>query len=426
MSSTGSSPLRMASVDEGLRLVMEASESGPISHLEVDPRGHLSLDGAPRAWLGRLHVAETLVGRWPLPNRDCSVMDGFAVRSADLETRAELRLAQAESAAGHPSAVPLERGHAVAISTGAVLPSGADMVVPVEDTEAMAGSLRIAEDARARARPGRFVRARGSDLASDAIVAQAGDRLTALRLAQLVAAGHHRIPVHRPPRVAILSTGDELVPPGTTPGPGQVVSTNGLMLAQLVVAAGGDVTFEDTVGDDPERTRTSFAQALEADLVLSSGGISVGAHDHVARACRELGVEFLFHKLRLRPGKPTTFGRRGPARVLALPGNPASSAVAFELFARPWIAAWLGAPTPLPTRHVLPLAEDFRPEATREHWVRMRVRSEDGRLVPLETQTSGDLSSLAGTHWLAKVPAGDQPLRAGTPVEAFRPLGAED
>ncbi|MDC0672993.1 molybdopterin molybdotransferase MoeA [Nannocystis radixulma] len=369
-------------------------------------------------------LAEALHARWSLPGADVSTMDGWAVRAADLSAEtSEVALAVAgESAAGHPSPSQLEPGQAARISTGAVLPPGADAVVAQEDTARRGDRLHI-DLARAGAvRPGHFVRRAGSDLAAGAALLAPGTALRAGDLALAAGAGHADVLVHRAPRAAVLCTGDELVDIGCPPGHGQVVSSNGLMLACQAAAAGAEVHDLGRVRDEPEVLRRALADAASAaDVVLVSGGISVGDHDLVWPTLLALGAEPIFRRVRLRPGRPLAFARLGAALVFALPGNPASTFVGFELFARPALRRLGGHLQPdLPRRRVV-LATPAEGAGRRTHCVRARLV--DGRAEPLPSQVSGALTSLRACDLLVLVPPGPG-LPAGAEAWALVLSGA--
>ena len=404
-------PRRMIPVSEALALILDGLEPLETIFAEVHPDGHLdaTLEGRPA-------LAETLHARWSLPTHDTAIMDGFALRCADLHHEDGLAI-QGESAAGHPAATHLAPGHAMPISTGAVIPDQADLVVPIEDCERLGDRVRFNEDARARGRVGRFIRPAGSDVRADSLLLEAGTSLGPAELPLLVAGGHHRIPIVRPPRVAILATGDELLPPGAVPERGQLIETNSMMLQALSRETGAQVHSVGRVGDTRRATLDSIREAAGADLLLTTGGISVGVHDHVGPALRELGFELAFEKVQLRPGKPTTFGRLGGCRVLALPGNPASSYVAFELFARPLLRRLGGHAQLQRPRARVPLATKLEAEERRDHYLRARIV--DGKAEPLPTQLSGALTSIAAAEVLLLLPGGSGEYAAGDEVEAI-------
>jgi molybdopterin molybdotransferase len=411
----------MIAVERARSLLLKDSQPLPTQWAEV--HADSSLDPLLRR---RPVLAETLHARWSLPSDPTSIMDGFAVRSAEL-IEGSILLRQGESAAGHPSEVDLQSGHAMPISTGAVLPEGADMVVPIEDCrfEEGAGSTKviIAQDAVDNAKPGRFVRAAGSDILADRVLLEGGAVLGPGELALLVAGGHAKIPVHRSPRVAIIATGDELLAPGSTPSRGQLIETNAMMLAQMCREAGAEVTRVSRAADRPEDTRAALEAALDADVILTSGGISVGEHDLVLPALESLGFEAVFRKLRLRPGKPTTFGHVGDCRVLALPGNPASSYVAFELFARPLLRRLGGYRQLERPRLRVRLATAMSADERRDHYARARLVG--GRAQALPTQLSGALTSLAAAELLVVLPAGSGEHPVDSEVDALLLAGHE-
>jgi len=373
-------------------------------------------------------LAESLASPWPMPAADVSMMDGWAVRSADVaeavaqQAGAAVLTASGTTAAGHPPDRPLGPGQAGRIFTGAVLPAGADAVVAQEDVDVDGTRVTVDPQACAALQPQRFVRARGSEVQQGDIVATKGTRLGAGELALLASAGHARVLVRRRPTVAILSTGDELVRLGQQPGPGQLVSSNGIMLAAQVVEAGGEAIVLPEVRDDRDALRAALAQGLTADVLLTSGGMSVGDHDLVREQLEALGVQIHVHGLALRPGKPTAFGTRGDTLVFGLPGNPAGSWVAFCLVVQPALAARSGnaamrGPMRLPVR----VTTTIKGAGRRAHYVRARWASpappagssEPRQATPLSVQRSGNLRSVGGVELLLIVPVGVAAVQAG-------------
>lgn len=336
------------------------------------------------------------------PPFDNSAMDGWAVRAADTPGLLDV---VGESAAGAPWDGAVEAGQAVAISTGAVLPAGADAVVPREAASVQEGRVRVPGTAT-----GRFVRARGED-------ARAGDRLMPAgvvvaphHVAALAASGVAEVPVAAAPRAVVVVSGDELVIPGGPLEPGQVWDVNGAALPAILAAAGADVVAQGVVGDDRDATRGVLAAALDsADLVVTSGGVSVGDHDHIRPALAELGVEEVFWGVEIRPGHPLYLGRRGDVRVLSLPGNPVSAVVCLSVFGRPL----LGRDDPWTA---LPLAVAYRPGTRRTDLIRCRLTA-DG-LVPAARQASHDITGLADATHIAAVPAGAGEVAAGETLMA--------
>jgi molybdopterin molybdotransferase len=358
-------------------------------------------------------LAEDVRAATDVPRFDNSAMDGFAVRS---DASSGPLAVVGESRAGLPAAVALRPGEAIRISTGAPLPAGADAVVPVEQTDEGDGLVT----ATAVVAAGQHVRRAGEDLRAGAVVLAAGTPLTAGALSVAIGAGAGTVACARRPRVVVLSTGDELREPGAALGPGEIHNSNGPMLAALAREAGAEVVAVRTVRDTRAETEAALAAALaDADVLILSGGVSVGPHDHVKPALTTLGVEQRFWRVDLQPGKPTWFGTRGTQLVLGLPGNPVSSFVTFTLFARPALRALQGA-APLPSREQATLAQDV-PRRGRTQAVRVRLDARDGvlRATPTGAQGSHVTASLAAADGLAFVAGGEGVAAAGerVPVE---------
>jgi molybdopterin molybdotransferase len=271
---------------------------------------------------------------------------------------------------------------------------------------------------------GRNVRVAGLDFTIGDVRLKKGRRLTGRDVSLAAAMNHATVLVHRRPKIAIVATGDELVPIGTRPRPGQVVSVSSTMLALLVRRAGGEPHVCPEVGDDPGATRAALEDARTADIVITTGGISVGDHDHVGAALEALGARSLVRGVALRPGKPTTVAALGRTLVFALPGNPASTLVAFELFVRPAILRRSGVLAgAVPGRTRVTLRGPVPGAGRREHWVRARLYAEH-EAEALPRQLSGDLRSIADFDALVCVPAGAGDLPAGATAEAIVMQGA--
>ncbi|HEX3317662.1 MAG TPA: gephyrin-like molybdotransferase Glp [Solirubrobacteraceae bacterium] len=379
----------MTTIEDGRRIVLSAAR----------PLGEETV--AVTAALGRV-LAHDVAAAGDVPPFPNSAMDGFAV----LAGPAGRTLAVVdESRAGRPAQRAVAEGEAVRISTGAVVPAGADAVVPVEATAETDGHVEV----RAEVARGDHLRAPGEDVRAGEVVLRAGTTLGPAELAVAVSAGLAELRCARRPRVAVLTTGDELVPAGAPLAPGQIHNTNGVALAALAGRLGAEVVQQDTVADDRAATDAALAGALEAaDVVLLSGGVSVGPHDHVKPALAGLGVQERFWRVELKPGRPTWFGVRGDRLVFGLPGNPVSAAVTFVLFAAPALRAQQGAP-PLPQRRRARLAERVDRLRGREQAVRVRVeeRTDGPVATPTGAQGSHRLSSMLGADALAMVPAGE-------------------
>jgi molybdopterin molybdotransferase len=388
----------LLTIDEARALVL-----GAVTPLEAE---ELTIGAA----LGRV-LAEDVTAAHDVPSFANSAMDGFAVRSGPAGR--ELAIV-GESRAGTPAGVPVGDGEAVRISTGAAMPDGADAILPVEDADDGGTTVTTRIDLPR----GHHVRAPGEDLHGGEVVLRAGTVLGAAELGLAVEAGRATLRCARRPRVAVLATGDELVAPGEPLRHGQLHNSNAVTLAALAVRAGAELAGATEVRDDADATRDAIQRALGGtDVLLLTGGVSVGPHDHVKPALAALGVEEVFWRVALRPGKPLWFGRRGAQLVFGLPGNPVSAMVCFMLFARPALAAMQGAPAPPPrTRAVLgaPVAR----QRAREEAV--RVRLEDGRALPTGPQGSHQLHSMLGADALAIVPRGEGEAPAGAEVEIER------
>jgi molybdopterin molybdotransferase len=369
--------------------------------------------------LGRVLLADVTAAA-DLPGADNSSMDGYAVVAADLSgatSSAPVALPIAgEARAGRPvlSHAP---GSATLIATGALMPAGADAVVPVEQTTVDGSSVAFA----APVVPGTFIRRRGEDVRRGAVMVQAGRRLRSVDIGVCAAAGVERVRVARRPRVALLSTGDELVAPGTIPQPHQVTDVSSSMLAAAVLEAGGIPVLAGVVPDDRAATARALERARDdADLIVSTAGISMGEHDHVRECVAALGSVDLW-KVAMRPGRPLVVGVVGATPFLGLPGNPVSSAVTFLLFARPAILAMQGATVLLPPRLPATLADSMRKPAHLETYVRVGLDHDGGRTLARSSggQGSNIMRALGAADALAILPAGAADFPAGTAVEVM-------
>jgi molybdopterin molybdotransferase len=365
-----------------------------------------SEDVAVQDALGRV-LAEDIVAQRDVPSFANSAMDGFAVRSGPAGRA--LRVV-GESRAGAPSAVPVGEGEAVRISTGAALPEGADAVLQVECVTVDGDRVTLGDDVD----PGRNVRPAGDDVRAGATVLPRGARMGAAEIGIAVVAGRGTVACAHTPRVVVLATGDELVAPGEPLGPGQLHNSNAATLAALATQSGARVLRTGVVADTEHATRAAIAAALdEADVLVLSGGVSVGPHDHVKPALEALGVHEVFWRVALRPGRPTWFGTREDTLVFGLPGNPVSAMVTFMLFARPALGAMQGAPH-APEWVVARLAEAIPRHPDRDECV--RVSLSDGLATPTGPQGSHQLSSMLGADGFAIVTAGTGSAQPGDQV----------
>jgi molybdopterin molybdotransferase len=360
-------------------------------------------------------LAEDVAACVDLPPFASSAMDGFAVRAADLPGRLPVVF---RIAAGVPAERPLAPGEAMEISTGGAVPEGADTVVPIEQVVVTDNGVEIVDSVKS----GAHVRPSGGDVRAGDALLEAGTLLGAAQVGALAAAGVAEVLCARRPTVVVLSTGTELRTPGDELGPGQIYESNGPMLAAAFEAAGALVERIGPIADDEEAHRTALERGLAADVLVSSGGVSVGPHDLVRRILAELGVEEDFWGVAVRPGKPLAFGTRGATLVFGLPGNPVSSLVAVELFVRPALLALQGAARPGPCYESARLAAGLSRNAARDELVRARTQDVEGEpvLVPLTGQESHMIARAAAADALVLVPAGEGELSAGERVRYLR------
>ena len=361
-------------------------------------------------------LAADLVATGDVPPFPSSAMDGYAVDAGPAGRK--LRVV-GESRAGAPSEHQLEPDEAIRISTGAAVPPGATAVIPQEEVEATDGAVVIGAEVRA----GQHIRPAGEVIRAGAPVLHRGTRLGPAELAAAVAAGAGELSVVRRPTVRVFSTGDELREPGTPLGPGEIHNSNGPMLIGLATHCGALTQPAEQLADDPVATESALEAAIDsADVVIVSGGVSVGPHDHVKPALARLGVEEVFWGVALQPGKPTWFGTRGRRLVFGLPGNPVSAAVTFSLFAAPALAALQGGAAQAIDVGEAVLGTAVRRNPRREQAIRVRLERRDGATVavPNGPQDSHAITSLVGADALALIPRGEGSLEAGTPVALAR------
>ncbi len=388
----------LLSRDDALALVLDRVTALPAEDVALG-------DAAGRV------LAEGAYAGVDLPSFAASAMDGFALRSEDVPGTVRI---VGRVAAGRVEETVVRRGESVAIATGGVVPEGADTVVPIEDVEATDEEVVVTGPVR----PGANIRVRGGDLVAGALVVDAGVRLGPVHLGALAAGGVTRVRCHRVPNVVIAVTGSELRAPGEPLARGEIYDANSLILESQVRSAGARPERLPLVRDDPGVTRAAIARGLEGDVLLTSGGVSVGAYDYVRASELELGVEEVFWRVAVRPGKPLAFGVRGATLVFGLPGNPVSSLVGFELFVRPALLALQGVAAPGPVFRPGRLARDVSMLASRETLLRAcsSVEGEAVMLDPLTGQDSHMIARAALADALMLVPRGDGLLPAGSAV----------
>jgi molybdopterin molybdotransferase len=395
---------KLIEIEDARRAVLERVSPLPVEDVPLEHA------------LGRV-LAENVTSPDAVPGFDNSAMDGFAVRAADTggataEAPARLRVTD-ESRAGHPAERSLSAGEAIAISTGAMVPDGADAVIRVEDTSSSDGAVDVLVEVES----GRDIRRAGEDIERGQVVLTAGAGIGPAELGVLASVGRASVACARRPRAHVLTTGDELQPPGDDLRPGGIRNSNAHSIPPLVELAGGELAGVEMVADDPVATRYALERALAADVVIVCGGVSVGQHDHVRPAFAELGAEEVFWGVALRPGKPTWFGTREGTLVFGLPGNPVSAMVTFQLFVRTAIRALLGARDQTPSTTAI-LDEDYPKHPGRAHLVRCRLElREDGwHAQPTGEQGSHVLTSMLDADALAVMPTAAETVRAGERV----------
>jgi molybdopterin molybdotransferase len=395
------------SIAEAQRLILERAKPLEAERVPVERAA------------GRV-LAEPVAATVDLPPFPSSAMDGYALRAADTASAPVTLPIVERIAAGRPAARPLREGETMAIATGAAVPEGADTVVPLELVEEDGDGLVVGEPLEA----GANVRPRGGDVMSGTTLLEPGIFLGPGQVAALAAAGLTEVRCTKRPRVGILVTGSELRHPGEKLGPGQIYESNGLLLATALHFAGAVPAQLGVVADDAQEHRRAMERALLGfDMLVTSGGASVGPHDLVREVQRELRVEEVFWGVSVKPGKPLAFAVRRDHLVFNLPGNPVSVLVSFELFVRPAVNALLGLPDPLPAFRLGRLSTPVRRNGRRDELVRAVARSDGDEtlLEPLPGQESHMIARAGRANALVLVEAGDEEVAAGTAIR-FLPL----
>jgi molybdopterin molybdotransferase len=401
-----STATKLISVTEAQRLVLERAH-------RLDPE-RVPVERAA----GRV-LAETAAALVDLPPFPSSAMDGFAVRAGDAGVGARLPVG-ARIAAGSPAERPLQAGEAMAISTGGAVPEGADTVIPLELVADSGDAIEIGEAVAS----GANVRDQGSDVRTGDTILEPGMRLGPAQVGALAAAGIHEVQCAKRPRVGILVTGSELRQPGAELGPGEIYESNGLLLATALQLAGAVPAQLGVVGDDADELERAMERALLGfDMLVTSGGASVGPHDLVRETQAGLRVEEIFWGVAVKPGKPVAFGVRRDHLVFNLPGNPVSVLVTFELFVRPAVNALLGLPEPEPAFRQGALTASVRRNADRDQFIRARSRRAGDAVVlePISGQESHMIARAGRADALIEVVAGDGEVAAGSSVR-YLPL----
>lgn len=375
-----------------------------------------TLETVPLAQAAGRVLLEPLLATHDQPPFDASAMDGYAMRAADVvDGHALTIIGTSQAGAGFSGSV--EPGQAVRIFTGAPVPPGADTVIMQEEAVAADGVVRFT----APARLGHSIRPRGNDFATGQQLLDPGMRLAPMHLAVAAATNAATLGVAKRPNIALLATGDELVLPGNPLGPDQIVASNSFGLAPLFAPYAQTVTDHGIAQDNRKKLASMLAEIFDnpPDILVTTGGASVGDHDIVQAVLLELGVKLDFWRINMRPGKPLMFGTKGKTLIFGLPGNPVSAMVTAMVFIRPALRAWLGHPEPTPWR--LPLAGPTPPNTARRHFMRAQLlHTANGmQLLPISQTDSGHTSSLARADMLIIQPENDPGQPAGTLVEAL-------
>lgn len=397
---------RLIPVEEALQRVLDGATALPTEEVPI------------AEVYGRV-LAKPLTSRRTQPPADLSSMDGYAARAADLSAPATLKLVGA-SAAGRPLKGSIAPGETARIFTGALLPAGADAVIPQEDANAEGDQIALPAS-----KPGQFVRKKGLDFTEGQVLLDAGRRISARDLALAAAMDHAKIPVAARPRVAIIATGDELVPPGSGATPDRTIASNPLSLAALLRTENAEILDLGIVPDKLDATVAAIRRARDAgvDILVTLGGASVGEHDLVAKALNAEGVQIDFHRVALRPGRPMLLARMGNTRVLGLPGNPVSSYVCALLFLVPLLRKLQGRADFRPEPEPAILGKALPENDHRQDYLRAKIEREpDGRLkaTALDRQDSSMLAYLSGAGGLLIRAPHAPAAKAGDPCQILR------
>ena len=363
--------------------------------------------------VGRV-LAEDFSAPWEFPAWDNSAMDGYAIRAEDARAPATLRLS-AYIPAGSAGSEPLAPGTAAKILTGAPLPGGADAIVPLEEAEERDGAVSIAGPVRS----GAHVRRRGEDIRAGEGILPAGTILGPPEVSLLASCSRLSVPVFRRPRVAVLSTGDELIEPGEPLGPGKIYNSNALALAAAVKQAGAEPTLLGIARDDFHSLRTLLAEGLRADALVTSAGVSMGDRDLVRQVLDELEVRQVFWKIEIKPGRPTAFAMRGGTPVFSLPGNPVSTLLTFEQFVRPALLRMMGHRKVFRPLVAATFQDEIPRKPGRVSFVRVRLERRGSELLAWSAgkQDTGILKTMIQADGIAVIPADRGNLRPGSAVD---------
>jgi molybdopterin molybdotransferase len=363
--------------------------------------------------VGRV-LAEDIRAPWDMPRWDNSAMDGFAVRTEDCVSGQPLRVDGYLPAGSSASGVTVRLGTAARIMTGAPAPAGCDAIVPIEETEEKEGKIII----NGEVRKGDHLRVRGEDVQQEELVIAVGTILRPAEINMLASFGYQTVSVFRRPKVAILSTGDELVEPGEEIGPGQIINSNDYSLAAAVSEVGGEPLLLGIARDDCESLTEKITEGLKADVLITTAGVSMGDLDLVCEVLQSLGVERQFWKVDIKPGRPTAFGLKNGKPVFSLPGNPVSSMITFEEFVRPALLKMMGHQRVIKAFVKATMKERVKKKPGRVQFLRVRIVDDGEQLFATSSgdQNTGILRTLLRANGIAVLPADQEQVHAGEEV----------
>jgi len=393
----------MINYEEALQKVLDAvSPLAPVETALADAAG--------------LVLAAPAIARWDMPRCDNSAMDGFAISIVPEKTGTGFSII-GSSYAGHPFPDKILPGQAIRIMTGAALPEGADTVVPIEDVEERIDRIYLTTTPKI----GQHIRYQGEEFLKGEVLADRGKTLNAGNIALLASAGIERCKVFPRPRVAVISTGDELVELGQAPKPGQIVNSNLYFLKTRLMECGFSLASIWTASDDMDQLDQLFEQALDADVIISTGGVSVGEKDLLQEALEKQSFRKIFWKVAIKPGKPLLFGMLGNRPYFGLPGNPGATAATFELFAKPALMSLSGQVNILPEKRRARLTHGVTGGGKRQAflWCRLGWDGNSYQVTLSKCQGSGQNRCLADANAILSVPIGTEKLEAGDDVEVF-------
>jgi molybdopterin molybdotransferase len=351
--------------------------------------------------MGRV-AGEDVSAPWDIPAADNSAMDGYAFSFAAV--RENRLVVSGNIPAGKERTTPVAAGEAVRIMTGAPIPPGCDTVVPIENVETVGGTIRLLGEVR----PGSHIRKRGEDILAGQRAIAGNSPLRPQEIGMLASLGKSSVRVYRKPRVGVLATGDELLEIGSPPAPGKIINSNSYSIAAQVIESGGDPVMLGIAEDEMERTRARIREGIRGDVLITTGGVSVGDRDIVKEAIVTLGGEIRFWKVHMKPGKPVAFAILEGKPVFALPGNPAAAMISFEVFVRPALLKMTGHTRIFRPTVTAALAEPVANRGDRPHVIRVRVEERQDGFVASATgnQSSARLSSMTAANGFMKIAPG--------------------